>query len=196
MIIKTALPRGKRFLYAAAAGRKLAPCPADGRKGECGMSKKRNGLLIAFGAVLGAAVAGVSYYLKYKSFNDELEQDFHDYEEEEGTKEEQKSGTASCADAAGRCYIHINSGKNNTEEENEKEEACQEDTREAEAPALADENKEAGPSGKLAADGVNVPEEPEKTEAESAPFPYPQTEKESVSPSAVVIEEDTDGADA
>ena len=47
------------------------------------MSKKRTGLWIAFGAVLGAAAAGISYYLKYKSFNDELEQDFHDYEEEE-----------------------------------------------------------------------------------------------------------------
>ena len=49
------------------------------------MSKKRTGLWIAFGAVLGAAAAGISYYLKYKSFNDELEQDFHDYEEEEET---------------------------------------------------------------------------------------------------------------
>ena len=52
------------------------------------MSKKRTGLWIAFGAVLGAAAAGISYYLKYKSFNDELEQDFHDYEEEEDAKEE------------------------------------------------------------------------------------------------------------
>lgn len=54
------------------------------------MSKKRTGLWIAFGAVLGAAAAGISYYLKYKSFNDELEQDFHDYEEEEDAKEEKK----------------------------------------------------------------------------------------------------------
>ena len=56
------------------------------------MSKKRTGLWIAFGAVLGAAAAGISYYLKYKSFNDELEQDFHDYEEEEDAKEEKNSG--------------------------------------------------------------------------------------------------------
>ena len=48
------------------------------------MSKKKSGLLIAFGAMLGGAVAaGISYYLKLKSFNDELDQDFHEYEEEE-----------------------------------------------------------------------------------------------------------------
>ena len=40
------------------------------------MSKKKSGLLIAFGAMLGGAVAaGISYYLKLKSFNDELDQD-------------------------------------------------------------------------------------------------------------------------
>ena len=34
------------------------------------MAKKHTGLLIALGAALGAAAAGLSYYLKYKSFND------------------------------------------------------------------------------------------------------------------------------
>ena len=53
------------------------------------MSKKKSGLLIAFGAMLGGAVAaGISYYLKLKSFNDELDQDFHEYEEEETPSEE------------------------------------------------------------------------------------------------------------
>ena len=47
------------------------------------MSKKKTGLLIAVGAALGAAAAGISYYLKYKSFNDEIDKDFHDYEEEQ-----------------------------------------------------------------------------------------------------------------
>ena len=45
------------------------------------MSKKKTGLLIALGAAIGAAAAGISYYLKYKSFNDELDKDFHDYED-------------------------------------------------------------------------------------------------------------------
>ena len=48
------------------------------------MSKKRTGLLIALGAMIGAAAAGIAYYLQYKSFNDELDKDFHDYEEEDG----------------------------------------------------------------------------------------------------------------
>ena len=53
------------------------------------MSKKRTGLLIAFGAAVGAAVAGISYYLRYKSFNDELDQDFHDYEDSEADTEKE-----------------------------------------------------------------------------------------------------------
>ncbi len=62
------------------------------------MSKKKSGLLIAFGAMLGGAVAaGISYYLKLKSFNDELDQDFHEYEEEETPSEgnRRKDGTCS-----------------------------------------------------------------------------------------------------
>ena len=58
------------------------------------MSKKKSGLLIAFGAMLGGAVAaGISYYLKLKSFNDELDQDFHEYEEEETPSEETEEKT-------------------------------------------------------------------------------------------------------
>ena len=54
------------------------------------MSKKKTGLLIALGAAIGAAAAGISYYLKYKSFNDELDKDFHDYEDEETSSEERE----------------------------------------------------------------------------------------------------------
>ena len=58
------------------------------------MSKKKSGLLIAFGAMLGGAVAaGISYYLKLKSFNDELDQDFHEYEDEETPSEEKEEKT-------------------------------------------------------------------------------------------------------
>jgi len=72
------------------------------------MSKKRTGLLIAVGAALGAAAAGISYYLKYKSFNDEIDKDFHDYEEE--TEEVIKEEPVSCADAK-RTYITLDSNK-------------------------------------------------------------------------------------
>lgn len=93
------------------------------------MSKKRTGLLIAVGAALGAAAAGLSYYLKYKSFNDEIDKDFHDYEEDEAA-EVTKDEPVSCADTK-RTYISLDSGKcKSCEETAETEEAapaeCQE----------------------------------------------------------------------
>ena len=73
------------------------------------MSKKKSGLLIAFGAMLGGAVAaGISYYLKLKSFNDELDQDFHEYEEEDSPSDENEEKAESAPE---RTYITINSGK-------------------------------------------------------------------------------------
>ena len=79
------------------------------------MSKKNHtGLLIALGAVLGAAAAGVSYYLKYKSFSDEIENDFHDYEEE--AAEEAVDETFSINDT-NRTYISIDSNKSKTTDE-------------------------------------------------------------------------------
>lgn len=42
---------------------------------------KKAGKFLAAAAVTGIAVAGISYYKKYKSFNKELDKDFHDFEE-------------------------------------------------------------------------------------------------------------------
>lgn len=93
-------------------------------KGEYHMSKKKNSFLIAFGAALGAAAVGVSYYLKYKSFNKELDQDFHEYEDDEAAKEEEaEEETVPCSEASGRSYITITPGK---QEEAAKEEAGEE----------------------------------------------------------------------
>ena len=73
------------------------------------MSKKKSGLLIAFGAMLGGAVAaGISYYLKLKSFNDELDQDFHEYEEEDSPADE---NVEKAENAPERTYITFNAGK-------------------------------------------------------------------------------------
>lgn len=103
------------------------------------MSKKRTGLLIAFGAALGAAAAGISYYLKYKSFNDELEKDFHDYEEEEPASEEKKEEPIPCTDTAGRNYITLDhtKGKDSEKEAPVREAAPAENAEPAkeEAPA-------------------------------------------------------------
>ena len=99
------------------------------------MSKKNHtGLLIALGAVLGAAAAGISYYLKYKSFNDEIDKDFHDYEEE--TAVEVTEDPTSFNDA-NRTYITIDSNKSKAAEEEVPEE-----TPAAEAPAVEEETVE------------------------------------------------------
>lgn len=74
------------------------------------MSKKKTSMLIALGALLGASAAGLSYYLKYKSFNNELDKDFHDYEEED-TVSEETGESAPQADGKGRTYITLDSGK-------------------------------------------------------------------------------------
>ena len=75
------------------------------------MSKKKTGLLIALGAV---AAAGISYYLKYKSFNDEIDKDFHDYEDEDSVADA-KEETVSCAET-NRTYITLDSNKAKAEE--------------------------------------------------------------------------------
>ncbi len=100
------------------------------------MSKKNTGLLIALGAVIGAAAAGISYYLKYKSFNDELDKDFHDYEDEDAV-EEVKEEPISCANAK-RTYITLDSNKCKSCDEAE---ACEET-----APAECPKTEEAAPA--------------------------------------------------
>ncbi len=47
------------------------------------MAKKGFGKVVALATVAGAAAAGISYFKKYKSFNEELEEDFHDFEGDE-----------------------------------------------------------------------------------------------------------------
>ncbi|MEF9953907.1 MAG: hypothetical protein RR785_01460 [Clostridium sp.] len=46
------------------------------------MAKKHFGKLITLVAIAGAATAGISYFLRYKSFHKELDEDFHDFEED------------------------------------------------------------------------------------------------------------------
>lgn len=47
------------------------------------MAKKNFGKFLALAAVTGAVAAGVSYFLKYRSFHAELDEDFHDFEGDE-----------------------------------------------------------------------------------------------------------------
>ena len=46
------------------------------------MAKKTNKIIILAAAV-GAAAAGISYFTKYRSFSKELDEDFHDFEDDE-----------------------------------------------------------------------------------------------------------------
>lgn len=100
------------------------------------MSKKKTGLIIALGAALGAAAAGISYYLKYRSFHDELDKDFHDYEDDhvpETDNEEVKLCPEKDNKEAAvpeRSYITLDPGKckadaSETSDEAEAEEACE-----------------------------------------------------------------------
>ena len=45
--------------------------------------KKKFGKFLALATAAGAVAAGVSYFLKYRSFHKELDQDFHDFEHED-----------------------------------------------------------------------------------------------------------------
>lgn len=103
-------------------------------KGDRIMSKRKTGLLIALGAAIGAAAAGISYYFKYKSFNDELNTDFHDYEEEDTDEEATDNEDDSGAETSGRTYITLDSAKHKAcaQEEPDKE---QEPEKQEEKPA-------------------------------------------------------------
>ena len=50
-----------------------------------GVWQKAFGKLAALLTIAGAAAAGISYLTKYRSFNKELDEDFHDFEDEDDT---------------------------------------------------------------------------------------------------------------
>ena len=104
------------------------------------MSKRKTGLLIALGAAIGAAAAGISYYFKYKSFNDELNTDFHDYEEEDTDEEATDNEADSGAETSGRTYITLDSAKHKAcaQEEPDKEQVSEkQEEKPADAPVPA-----------------------------------------------------------
>ena len=130
------------------------------------MSKKKSGLLIALGAMLGgAAAAGISYYLKLKSFNNELDQDFHEYEEEDTPSGEKEEKTEPAPE---RTYITINSGKEADDSE-------------------TSEKEEAGDSGK-----PECPKSKESPEVAGKNDPAVKGELPGEKTSSVVVEDDTE----
>lgn len=158
------------------------------------MSKKNTGFMVVASAFVGALAGGLAYYLRYKSFNDEVDKDFHDYEEEdsgENLKNTTKD-TVAVPDASNRTYITLDSTKiraavedeNNSESEETavalapEETTVQEVTSESENVEGTDENGQVEDSPK-----TNAASEAEE-KVEEAPKKV----------SAIIIEDDTDGA--
>lgn len=77
------------------------------------MAKKSLGKFLAFATLSGAVAAGISYFLRYRSFNKELDKDFHDFE---GDGEEDFDGSLpheSCTPE--RTYVTLGEKKAETE---------------------------------------------------------------------------------
>lgn len=107
------------------------------------MAKKSLGRFLAFAAITGAAAAGISYFLKYRSFHAELEDDFHDYED----GGEDSHEPASCdGETAHRNYVPLG-------EKKETMEAVKEEASEA-AEAVCDGAKEAARKAEEAAEAA------------------------------------------
>ncbi len=66
------------------------------------MSKNKWGKLLVFAAVVGTTAAAVSYYLKYRAFNKELDEDFHDFEGDFEDDEDEEE-----ANAPERTYVKL-----------------------------------------------------------------------------------------
>ena len=100
--------------------------------------KKKFGKFLALATAAGAVAAGVSYFLKYRSFHKELDQDFHDFENED---DDDFDGTLPHeSEAASRTYVTLG----------EKKEAVEDVAKEA-TDVAAEAGKEAVETGKEAA---------------------------------------------
>ena len=110
------------------------------------MAKKNLGKFLALTAISTAVAAGVSYFLKYRSFHAELDEDFHDFEGDEDSFD----GTLPHdGEAARRNYVPLGEKK----EENPQTEGAQAvkealsqagETAKEEAHKAAETVKEAG----------------------------------------------------
>lgn len=72
------------------------------------MAKKHWGRFVAFAAVAGAVAAGISYVLQYKTYHNELEKDFREFEDEDT---EDSEGRTVDPRSVNRNYIALSSSK-------------------------------------------------------------------------------------
>ncbi len=77
------------------------------------MAKKKFGKFVALATVSGVIAAGISYFLKYKSFNNELDEDFHDFE---GDDDEFDGELPHASETPSRTYVTLNEKKEDVAE--------------------------------------------------------------------------------
>lgn len=102
------------------------------------MAKKNLGKFLALTAISTAIAAGVSYFLKYRSFHAELDEDFHDFE---GDDDSFDGSLPHEGEAPQRNYVPLGEKK----EESPAQEA---------AKAVADAASQAVEEGKEAAEAI------------------------------------------
>jgi DNA-directed RNA polymerase subunit L len=76
--------------------------------------KKKFGRFLALATASGAVAAGVSYFLKYRSFHKELDQDFHDFEHEDD--DDFDGSLPHESEAASRTYVTLGEKKEEIKE--------------------------------------------------------------------------------
>lgn len=78
------------------------------------MAKKNFGKFLALATISGAIAAGVSYFLKYRSFHAELDEDFHDFE---GDDDDFDGTLPHESESAPRNYVPLGEKKEETAKE-------------------------------------------------------------------------------
>lgn len=143
------------------------------------MTKKNIGKFLALTAISTAIAAGVSYFLKYRSFHAELDEDFHDFEGDDDSFDE----TAPHSEEIHRNYVPIGEKK---EETSVKE--AEEDIKETAEEAMVSAEEQAEKTISQAAEKVSqAAEEVKETLSDKA-----EKVKEAVQEAdTTVIEEDT-----
>lgn len=143
------------------------------------MAKKHVGRFLTFAAIAGAAVAGISYFLQYKSFHKELDEEFHDFEDD---FEEFEDTNDSGASSVTRNYVSLTPEK---KAEGAQESPAEKNTADEKIPA---------PSQDEAAGSVKEAEQADSPEQTKEPNPEsPEEKKEnSQSDTTVTVEEMTE----
>lgn len=71
------------------------------------MAKKHFGKFITLAAIAGTVAAGISYFLRYKSFHEELDEEFHDFESDLDATEQMDESNGTAA----RIYVSLTPDK-------------------------------------------------------------------------------------